>query len=82
MAPKKKLNQISNYDENSNILFKSNSNERKKLKNKRIKKTDTTEDPKVVLESNQKIFQLPSRGLKNVINMCLIIVKLTTLKKK
>ena len=67
MAPKRKLKQISNYDENSNGSFKSNSNERKKLKNKRMKrqKTDTTEDPKIEFESNRKKIQLPSRGQKS-----------------
>ena len=53
MAPKRKLKQISNYNENSNGSFKSNSNERKKLKNKRTKKSDTTEDPKIEFESNR-----------------------------
>ena len=63
MAPKWNLKQISNYDEKSNGSFKSNSNEReKKLKNKRMKKKDTTDDPNVESESNRKIFQLPSQG--------------------
>ena len=53
MAPKRKLKQISNYDEKSNGSSKSNSNERK-IKNKRMKNTDTTVDPKVVFESNRK----------------------------
>ena len=49
----------------SNGSSKSNSNESKKLKSKRMKKTDTTEDPKVVFKSNRKkVFQLPSRGQK------------------
>ena len=48
-----------------------------------MKKTDTTEDPKVVFESNRtKLFQLPSRGQNKVINICIIIVRLATLKKK
>ena len=82
MAPKRKLNKISNYDEKSNGSSKSNSNERKN-KNKRMKKNDTTEVTKVVFESNRKkVFQMPSRGLKKVINTCLIIVRLTTQKKK
>ena len=55
---------------------------KKKLKNKRMKKTDTTEDPKVVFESNRnKVFSCQVEGQK-VINTCLIIVRLTTLKKK
>ena len=49
---------------------------KEKLKNKRMKKTDTTEDPKVVFESNweKKISVAKSRA-KKVINMCLIIVR-------
>ena len=79
MAPKRKLKQISNYDEKSNRSSKSNSNERKK--NKRMKNTDTTVDPKVVkYQTEKKYFSYQVEG-KKVINMCLIIVKLTTLKK-
>ena len=37
---------------------------KEKPKIKRMKKTDTTEDPKVVFESNRtKVFQLLSQGL-------------------
>ena len=67
MAPKRKQKQISNYDEKSNRSSKSNSNEEEeKTEKKRMKKTDTTEDLKVVFESNRKqnLFKLPSRGLK------------------
>ena len=51
MAPKRKLKQISNFVEKSNGSSKSNSNE---IEKKRMKKTDTTEDPKIVFESNRK----------------------------
>ena len=81
MAPIRKLKQISNYDEKSNGSPKSNSN-KNNHKNKRMKNTDTTEDSKVAFESNKKVFQLLSRGPKIVTNTCLIIVRLTTLKKK
>ena len=80
MTPKRKLKQISNYDEKLNGSTKSNSNERKKQKNKGMKKTDIIEDLRVLYESNRwkKVFQLPSRGLKKVINTCLILARLIT----
>ena len=82
MAPKRKLKQISIYYEKSNGSSKSNLNERKSKK-KRMKKTETTEDPKVVFELNRKnsISVAKSRA-KKVINACLSIARLTTLKKK
>ena len=63
MAPKRKLKQISNYDGKS-IAHLNLTQMKEKPKIKRIKKTDTTEDPKVVFESNRtKVFQLLSQGL-------------------